>query len=304
MPLRLLLQTKAGLTVLLSKNPDFMQKTATVLLVDNGSLRPDATLSLRKLADGLSFRIGCRVEPVSLLHSNRVDPELLGGRPAEVLEPALTGRLAAGGRDFIIVPLFIGPSRALTVFIPELREQLRGHYPELQLLVASPLVDGEGASIGALAEILQRGVQQVVARDRLVRPRVVVCDHGSPVRAVAKVRDRVTDALSNLLGDSVAGVRAASMERRPEPEFAFNDPLLEQALHECGDGPVVVSMLFLQPGRHAGNAGDVAAICRVAMEANPGMRVVRTSLVGEDPALLPLLEERWREAAGRFRGGP
>ena len=66
-----------------------------VLLVDNGSLQPAATLALRELAAKLSARLGHPVEPVSLLHSSGIDEKLLGGRPAEILVPALEKRLAA-----------------------------------------------------------------------------------------------------------------------------------------------------------------------------------------------------------------
>ena len=87
---------------------------ARVLLVDNGSLQPAATRQLRRIAAALGRRLGRRVEPVSLLHADAVPARRLGGRPAEILDPAIWRRLAEGARDFVIVPLFIGSSRALT----------------------------------------------------------------------------------------------------------------------------------------------------------------------------------------------
>ena len=58
-------------------------------LFDNGSLRPTATLSLRKTAAELAVILKVEVRAVSLLHSSAIDPIKLGGQPAELLEPAL-----------------------------------------------------------------------------------------------------------------------------------------------------------------------------------------------------------------------
>jgi len=66
------------------------------LLVDNGSLAPAASLGLRRLASALAVRLGTSVQPVSLLHSSAVPTDQLDGQPAEIIEPALQRRLAAG----------------------------------------------------------------------------------------------------------------------------------------------------------------------------------------------------------------
>lgn len=80
------------------------------LLVDNGSLEPAATLALRALAAQLARRRAIPVAPVSLLHSSTIDPQELGGHPAEILETAVHRRLAAGQNKFIILPLFSDPA--------------------------------------------------------------------------------------------------------------------------------------------------------------------------------------------------
>src|SRR4051812_40087720 len=100
-----------------------------VLLVDNGSLEPAATLALRGLAQQLGARIGTGVEPVSLLHSSAIDAAQIGGKPAEILVPALERRLANGRTDFVVLPLFFGPSRALTDYLPENLARLRAKFP-------------------------------------------------------------------------------------------------------------------------------------------------------------------------------
>ncbi|SVD47506.1 uncharacterized protein METZ01_LOCUS400360, partial [marine metagenome] len=96
----------------------------------------------------------------------------------------------------------------------------------------------------------------------------------------------------------VAGLRTCSMERRPGPEYAFNEPLLENLLCDEATVPerdVVAALFFLSPGKHAGAGGDVEAICREAEKARPGLRTFLTEPLGEHPLVLDLLEERWGE---------
>ncbi len=266
----------------------------TTFLVDNGSLEPTATLALRGLATKLSHRLGHTVEPVSLLHSSSIDPTLLGGRPAEILVPALEQRLAAGQHDFIVVPLFFGPSRALTAYVPETVARLRTKYPALELRLAPPL---HAAGDVRLALILAD--QVMVELDRAEDARVALVDHGSPVPAVTAVRNELAAQVGALLGARAAAVAPCSMERRPEPAYDFTAPLLADLLASppWAEGPVIIAMQFLLPGRHAGLTGDVAKICRQAGAAHPGLRTRMTQLVGAHPLLVEILADRWRSAA-------
>ena len=94
--------------------------TPICYLFDNGSLRPAATLSLRRIAAGLAQKLpGTEVRPVSLLHSSGVAAEALEGRRAELLEPALVAAGGGGLGEAVLVPLFFGPSDALTSYLPE-----------------------------------------------------------------------------------------------------------------------------------------------------------------------------------------
>lgn len=266
---------------------------ALTLLVDNGSLEPAATLALRGLAAGLARRLGRPVEPVSLLHSSAIDPALIAGQPAEILFPALERRLAEGRNDFIILPLFFGPSRALTHYFPENLDRLRKKYPELRLKLAPPL---HAANDNRLAQIIAHQVRRELSPTDT--DRVVLVDHGSPVAAVTAVRDELARQLAVMLGSRVAALSPASMERRPEPEYDFCKPLLADLLATppWNAGRVIVAMQFLLPGRHAGPAGDVAAICQAAETASPGLKTQMTRLVAEDPLLLDILADRWRQA--------
>jgi sirohydrochlorin ferrochelatase len=263
------------------------------LLVDNGSLAPAATLALRGLAVQLAARLGRPVAPVSLLHSAGIDPTALNGEPAELLFPALERRLAAGPDHFIILPLFFGPSRALTDYVPENLARLRGKFPALRLKIAPPL---HAAHDNRLAQILARHIRDEL--DSSNDSRVVLADHGSPVAAVTAVRNELAQQVTGLLGARVAAVAPASMERRAGPDYDFCRPLLADLLTTppWHAGRVIVAMQFLLPGRHAGPAGDVAEICRAAEAAHPALKTRMTKLVAEHPLLLDILADRWRAA--------
>ncbi len=265
------------------------------LLVDNGSLEPAATLALRALAAQLSTRLGHTVEPVSLLHSSGIAAAQLEGRPAELLFPALENRFAAGHRDLVVLPLFFGPSLALTEYVPENLSRLRAKFPALRVRVAPPL---HAAGDGRLARILADHVRAEPGDPSGAPARVALVDHGSPVAAVAEVRNELARQLAAELGDAVAVVAPSSMERRPESAYDFNDPLLAKLLGTppWNFGRVIVALQFLLPGRHAGPAGDVAQICRQAEAAHPGLQTRLTKLVGEHPLLLEILADRWKTA--------
>lgn len=259
------------------------------LLVDNGSLAPAATLALRRLAQALAARVGTSVAPVSLLHSSGVPAAELDGVPAEIFEPAIDRRAREGAREFLIVPLFFGPSRALTDYVPERVAALRNRWPGLSVRLAPTLFQPGDFR---LAEILADQVRATTP----VSPRVVLVDHGSPVRVVTEVRDALVEQLRTRLGGGAVAVAGACMERRPGADYDFNGPLLADLLTSEGwsSVEVTVAMQFLLPGRHAGPAGDVAEICRAAESRCAGLRTRLTPLVGEHPRLVEILADRWQ----------
>lgn len=281
-----------------SSRPD---RPLCITLTDNGSLRPEATFSLRCLARAMTERTGQPVHPVSLLHSNKIDAAKLEGEPASIFEKFALAQRANGLDAFLVLPLFFGPSAAIAEYLPQRVEAMRETHawPELQVLVAPCLVNRDAPEDRRVAEILADHV-----RDRLQglgrgAPGVSVAlvDHGSPRIAVTEVRNLLAHQLAILLGDEVQAVARCSMERRDGPEYDFNEPLLERLLGQPGfEREVIVSMLFLQPGRHAGAGGDVAEICQTAEEAVPGLATHMTELVGSHPALLDLLVDRLAEA--------
>jgi sirohydrochlorin ferrochelatase len=271
-----------------------------ILLVDNGSLEPAATLSLRDVASRLAAALSLPVEPVSLLHSDAIPAGQLASRPAETLVPALERRLVSGVDDFLVAPLFFGPSGALTGYLPGRIALLKTRHPRLRVRVAPPLVDAGDAQDTRMADILASQVRAALPAGETV-PAVILVDHGSPVRSVTQVRDHLASQLQACLGHPVPRVLAASMERRPGPDYAFNEPLLEDALDQPGfnTGTVIVALLFLSPGRHAGPGGDIAGICAAAERRHPALKTIMTRPVGSHPGLIPILVDRIHAGLGR-----
>ncbi len=268
----------------------------TYLLTDNGSLRPDATFSLRRLAAELSRETGESVHPVSLLHSHKIAPEKLGGTPADTFERFILARRESHeDDDFRIVPLFFGPSAAIAEFLPQRVAAVREEHdwPQLRVTVAAPLVDREASDDPRMARILGEIAAACAEREGLQRPALALCDHGAPRRAVTEVRNHLARQLEVMVGERFSTIAPCSMERREGDEYAYNEPLLENLLGTKGfDGDVVVSLLFFQPGRHAGAGGDIAEICANAERRSSGLKTYMTDLVGSHPDLIPILAER------------
>jgi sirohydrochlorin ferrochelatase len=264
---------------------------ATILLVDNGSSRPASTLNLRRLANRLGASIGSDVHAVSLQHADKIHPSDLDGIPANIFAPFIKQRLEHGDRRFIVLPLFFGPSRALSSFIPEQAARLALHHGEFELQqcpVLCPLPQGEPR----LAQILCDLLPELEQRQRR---RVILVDHGSPIPEVSAVRHYLAKEMRRLLGANVT-LYEAVMERREGGDYDFNGELLEQVLRQTGEqddySPITLSLLFMSPGRHAGSGGDIESICRRVGGAHPGWPIVISDLVGDHDGLIAILCDR------------
>ncbi len=269
-----------------------------IVLFDNGSLRPEATFSLRRIAAKLSRRLGERVYPVSLAHSGAIAAEELHGVLAREWPSFLECEVAAGARRFLALPLFFGPSAAITRYLPEASSRVLRGRDDVELRVGAALVDLMGRDAG-MARILEGLVlEKLDAMKFGAKPVVVVVDHGSPVQRVVEARDLVARQLEQALEGRVARVVACSMERREGAEYDFNDPLLEVALEQLwGEGVenALLCPLFFSPGRHAGVGGDIERIVDGSAWGRAGKELAFCGLVGEGEGLIDLLALRYGE---------
>ncbi len=263
-------------------------------LVDNGSLRPASYLNLKHWAAALSTASGREVLPVSLLHSSRIDPQALGGEQALVWERQLKTDWNAGARSFCILPFFIGPTAAVLEYMPERIVALREKLGDFQIAHGPFLGVDPEAPADDLIQIVANNIRNGISEHKLKQPNVVLVDHGSPQPAVARMRDRIAEILQIKLQQEIASLRPASMERREGKRYAFNEPLLETVLSEEGwnSGEILVALLFLSPGRHAGPGGDIAEICANAEQSQPNLKTYMSPLIGDHPDLLELLRNR------------
>lgn len=256
-----------------------------ILLVDNGSLQPAATLQLRLLSKEVGRLLRETVHPVSVLHSHKIDPALLEGQPAVIFEKAVQQAKADGINELIVLPLFIGPSLAITEYLPKIFAEANAG--KIKLSIREPLFGPELISM-LIDNLKSAGWTKGSGT-------VYLCDHGAPIREVTHCRDFFAVSLRNQLGLNEDELIACSMERRDGPEYDFNKPLLEDALQQA-KGEAVVLMLFLLPGRHAGSDGDVATIAKE--HAPKGLRWKLSPLLGTHPALPALLVQRHLNSSG------
>jgi sirohydrochlorin ferrochelatase len=267
-------------------------------IFDNGSLRPESTLSLRRVAAALAAKSGLPVQAVSLLHSSNVPAEALGGEAARLLEPALAAHFETFPEgEAVLVPLFFGPSAALTEYVPARLKSLRTRFPQARVKQAPWLVDpAEGDR--RLAKILADQVRMTARANLWAKPKVVLVDHGSPQPAVAAVRNHLGGLVGAELGEEIEALAVASMERREGAAYDFNEPLLASVLRTVpfNSGQVVVALQFLSPGRHAGPGGDIAEICAGAEAESDGLKTRMTEPIAGEGRLVDLLEERLRQA--------
>ena len=253
-----------------------------ILLVDNGSYEPAATLALRGLALEVSKLIGQEVRPVSTMHSTKIDPALLGGVPAVIFEDAVLRAKLDGIDELVVLPLFIGPSRAITEYLPKVFADAKPG--AMKLSIRQPLFGDDGLElIGMLADNLRESGWSKGSGT------VLVCDHGSPIPEVTACRNALAASLREELDLQPEELIACSMERREGAEYDFNEPLLEHALQDA-KGDAVILMLFLLPGRHAGPDGDVATIAKE--HAPAGLRWKLSPLLGTHFSLPSLIEAR------------
>lgn len=266
---------------------------STILLVDNGSIKASATLQLRNIAKQLSDRIHQKTHPVSLKHADVISKNELDGVKALIFISFMRKQLQQGQREFIILPLFFGNSRALTKTIPDLQVDLKKEFGNFKLTIADTLFSIPKSNV-RLSEIIYDHIQQVSKAASLPLKNIVLVDHGSPSPQITAVRNNVADEVQVFLGQG-ARLEQAVMERRKGKHYDFNGELLEDwliAKAERGETSAIVALLFSLPGRHAGEDGDIVMICESVMQHYPNFKIGISPLVGDHPLLLEILADR------------
>lgn len=253
------------------------------VLIDNGSLEPAAYRNLRAVAAGLAERTGSPVHAVSWKHSDKVDPEEIGGTPAWTLGNFVRSLHSLGQREFVFIPFFISPQGAIGSALRRDLERLQVELPGLEFTFTRGL-----AANGAIARIAVERIRVVIQQRRLTKPYVVAVDHGGPAYPSAALRDELARDIRRRLGDEVETVAGASME-------GIHPPLLETQLRAFAHRDVVVAPLFLSPGRHAGAGGDVARIC-----AESSARCHLAELIGTHPLAVEALAEALRDTLSQL----
>lgn len=284
-------------------------------LVDNGSLRADSHRMLRQVAADVSEATGLDIEAVSAQHSDRIAAAELDGIAGETLSAAFAERMRAGVRRFELTPFFLGPSRAISEFFPMAIAEAKtaAAVEDATMAVAPPIYDldgGDPAGNAMLAGAIADLVNTTASEANLPSPVAILLDHGTPHRPVNDVRERVGQLVRDHLiaaaspGGQPIDLITAAMERRDGNAYAFNDPLLEVALRrpEVIARGAILAMFFLLPGRHAGEGGDVDEIVAEAIREHPELRVVRTPLLGDHPAVVEILARRVRALAAVSEG--
>lgn len=278
-----------------------MNKYTSIILLDNGSIRPQAVIQLRKLAAGLSELSGHPIEPVSLRHSDRISQDQLGGIPAETFTRFLHQQLTKEIKRFAVIPLFFTRNDALTSYLPKQIELLKDEFEELDVQIADeiyPLPDGEPGLVDILRHHLKILTNDLAGSEFSV----VLVDHGSPSPQVTAVREDITRVMNQSSESPV--IEQAVMERREGREYDFNGPLLQQYLTEKAESEVksvIVLLMFFLPGKHAGDGGDIEEICAGVMEKTPGFNVRISQLIGENDVLLDILNQRLGTLLGSIK---
>ena len=267
-------------------------KLPICLLVDNGSLRPEAIFSLRRVAQKLSIETEFEVLPVGLLHSNKIKPSDLDGIKAETIGTFLTSPRGKNEKFLLILPLFLGPSRGITEWlVSRLKEWKREEKGRSYKVLDCLHKDGDPRLAIAMAD----QVNNLIDREKLSDPRVAMVDHGTPILEVNRVREDVGEHLRKILSLTDNEFSTCSMERREGDLYSFNEPLLERLLIKWGQEgiqEVVVALFFLLSGRHAGKGGDLVKICKYASSLFPQMNIYQTNPLAEHDIIFSILKEK------------
>lgn len=278
-----------------------MEGMGTVcILVDNGSIRRDAVLFTRKIAEGLASKLSCSVIAASLAHSDQIPPINLHGRSVPLLEELLKKFGESSEiQKVVILPFMLVTGGAIFQKVEACVGAFANEYAETNFVLRDALISGDCLRDVRIIGMLVDSINAVIDTHALKLSHVVLVDHGSPYVRSIEVRNYVAKEIEKELKNRVQAVIPSSMERRSGEAYDFNEPLLKQALIGLTDSTVILARLFLQPGRHNGKKGDVDEICRNVILEDPGLRIFETERVFKQKKLILLLEDRYKEFDAR-----
>lgn len=245
---------------------------------------------MRNVAFELKKITGFAVTPCGIMHSHKVDASKLDGKPGMSMESFFLSNEAEVEKNLSFLPMFLGPSLAITDWLPEKLTQWSQNGNNRKFSIADCLFQKKDNRI---AKALAEYVVDLIPQYSPQKPFVILVDHGTPLPEVNQVREEIGCFLEEKLGNQISGFSTACMERREGKEYDFNDPLLETLLEDkkVSDGScVILAQLFLAPGRHAGPNGDITQICTPFL--NEGMKIAKTPTLGNHPLILEILAER------------
>lgn len=264
-----------------------------IMLCDNGSVRANATLQLRYVAESLSRVSGQMIHPVSFKHADRIAEDKIQGIPANIYHHFMKQQLMMGNREFLLLPMFFGNSKALTSFVPEQNNMLKETFGDFKVDIAEviyPLPEGEPL----LVDIILQHIHATAENYHMPLKNVVLVDHGSPIPRVTEVRRHLAAKVQDKLPTS-CHLEQAVMERREGEEYDFNGDLLKHWLLKKarqGEDSALVILLFFLPGRHAGEGGDINEICHSVMSEYSDFNIKISPLITEHPLFITILQKR------------
>jgi len=224
--------------------------------------------------------------------------------------------------SLVVVPLFFGQSKTVTDFIPSALAALSAEYPKrVSITMANSLMGsniGKGKSIvvpdscvgddalvaKAVGVKILKGLNSKNQHPFSNTTKVVIMDHGSPSKCVTESRELLASQVNamlkldkdyeNLDGNdcqSLLNVFTACMERRDGPKYDFNGDVLSTKITKLADRfpdieHIVVGLMFLSGGRHAGKDGDIDTMVRAIEEVHPSISVYVTEPLSGSPLLL------------------
>ena len=182
---------------------------------------------MKNVAIELEKITGFSVMPCGIMHSHKVDTSKLQGQPGMSLESFFLSKEAEVAKKLSFVPMFIGPSLAITDWLPEKLTEWSQNGNERKFSIADCIYKKKDDRI---AKALTEYVVDLIPQFIPVKPFLILVDHGTPILEVNLVREEIGYLLEKKLANQISGFSTACMERREGTQYDFNDPLLEIAM--------------------------------------------------------------------------